>query len=199
MKEGRLLGALLYLGGVLCLALAVHIATILALPFLAGEKAMMRWAAFATPGHPGLPPSPTASGTGAPFEDPALVQGLCLFDLSERPFRLDAEIKGMEFVSFSFHRPSGESFYAVTDRAAQHGRIHLLLLDQQQFDDLESDSEDVGTDHTAAAAGEDLRIIAPDQSGFILIRALVTRPSQRDEIKNWMQTIQCRKADEASR
>ncbi|WP_051956070.1 DUF1254 domain-containing protein [Beijerinckia mobilis] len=195
MRRERLLIACLTFTGFLCVTLSIHIVSILALPHYFGDRAMAYWSTFATDGHPGLRTDPP-TGTAPPFEDPALLQGVCLYDLASAPFRIHATIDPGQFTSFAFHRPSGDAFYAVTDRAAQQGKIDILLMTQQQFDEDEETSEESDdTSHTSAAPPE-LRLVSEDERGFVLISALVARPSERERIKTWIGTIECGKVND---
>jgi len=195
MGRERLLMPCLICAGFLCITLSIHFVSILVLPHYFGDRAMAYWSAFATEGHPGLRADPPP-GTAPPFEDPALLQGVCLYDLASAPFRIHATIDPGQFASFAFHRPSGDAFYAVTDRAAQQGRIDILLMTQRQFDEAEETSEEADDTSHSSTEPRELRLVSEDEKGFLLVSALVARPSERERIKTWMAAIECGKADD---
>lgn len=160
-----------------------HLTSILAMPRLAPHDAFARIAAVAPP-HRTTPLPATAFGSGAPFDDPALAQGVCRFDLAKGPLRLRSTFIPETLMLLSFHSRYGDVFYSMTDRSATRGRLDVLLLTRQQLDDVEAeDSED--------ELPQELRIVAPTSEGFLLFRSLAERASDMDEANRRVASISC--------
>ena len=172
-----------WIGGALILAGLVHMASIFALPRLAEKDAFARISALAPP-HRVVPLPPTSAQGGAPFDDPALAQGVCRYDLSQGPVRLRASLTPDALMLFSFHARHGQIFYSMTDRSATRGKLDVLLLTRQQLDAVEAnDPED--------ELPQDLRIIAPTPEGFLLFRALAEFPGEMADAQARIQAIAC--------
>jgi uncharacterized membrane protein len=172
-----------WLFGALFLAGIVHIVSIFAMPWLAPKDAFARMAAAAPVHQMTLLPDPTPQES-APFDDPALVQGVCRYDLSQGRLRLRANLPPDELLLMSFHGRQGQVYYSMTDRSATRGSLDVLILTRPQLDIVEAnDKED--------ELPQDLRIIAPTLEGFILLRALSERPSLRDEARQRISAVTC--------
>ncbi len=166
--------------GCLIVAGLVHIATIFLLPRLAEKDAFARISAIAEPHKVVLLPD----GAGGPFDDPALAQGVCRFDLAQGPLRLRATLAPDPLMLFSFHARHGQIFYSMTDRSATRGKLDVLLLTREQLNVVEaSDPED--------ELPQDLRIIAPTLEGFLLFRALAEFPGEMGDAKARIQSLTC--------
>ena len=172
-----------WIAGALILAGLVHMASIFAMPRLATLDAFARISALAPPHSVMLLP-PTTAQAGAPFDDPALAQGVCRYDLSQGPVRLRATLAPDALTLFSFHARHGQIFYSMTDRSATRGKLDVLLLTRQQLDVVEAnDPED--------ELPQNLRIIAPTLEGFLLFRALAEFPGEMTDAQARIQSIAC--------
>jgi uncharacterized membrane protein len=168
----------------LCLAGIIHIVSVLAMPHLAPNDAFSRVAALAPVGPVQVLPRPLPGQEIFPFSDPAMVSGLCRYDLAAGPFRIRARSSGQDFMSVSFHDRWGTVYYAMTDRVATRGIIEAMVLTPAQLEDVEAaDAED--------EQPQELRVTAPSQQGFVLFRALATRPSAYAEAEAELKTITC--------
>lgn len=185
----RLLAGVLWLLGVLFVAAAVHILAVFYLPRYEGKDPFSRLSAFAKTSELTVLPRATPQAEWAPFSDPALAQGACLYDLSRNPMRLSGEVDADRMLTLSFRTPTGEIFYSMTERAAQRGKIDVLVLTAEQLESLEaSDEED--------EAPQELRLVAPTTKGIVLINALAAFPSERLEAEQRVKAMSC--APEAS-
>ena len=172
-----------WVAGCLVIAGLVHIATIFALPRLATKDAFARISALAQPHKVVLLPATTPQA-GAPFDDPALAQGVCRYDLSQGQVRLRATLTPDALMLFSFHARHGQIFYSMTDRSATRGKLDVLLLTRQQLDAVEAnDPED--------ELPQDLRIVAPTLEGFLLFRALAEFPGEMAEAQARIRSLAC--------
>ena len=189
MKSGRdMVGAIAFailpwVAGCLVVAGIVHITSIFAMPRLAPRDAFARMSEIAAPHRVTLLPAATP-GAGAPFDDPALAQGVCRYDLAQGPVRLRATLHPDALMLMSFHGRNGQIFYSMTDRSATRGKLDVLLLTRQQLDVVEAnDPED--------ELPQDLRIIAPTLEGFLLFRALAEFPGEMEDAEKRIQSIFC--------
>jgi uncharacterized membrane protein len=119
-----------------------------------------------------------------PFEDPAMVEGVCLFDLAKGPLHLLANVDGDDYFGLSFHSASGAIFHAMTDRASNKGKIDIVVGDARQIEDLEADDSD-------DAPLQETRLTAPSPLGVVLIRALAKRPSDYERARTVVEAVSC--------
>ena len=180
----RLLGALPWLLAALFAAGAVHIVSILAMPALAPDDAYARLARIVPRDRVVLLPRALPAHQVAPFPDPALVQSVCLFDTGRGPVRIRADAGASGFTGLSLHSRDGRIFYAMTDRSALDGKFDALVLDQAALDRLEAAEGD--------DAPQELRIVTPTDTGFVLLEALAVHPSEREENEARVAAMSCR-------
>jgi uncharacterized membrane protein len=180
----RFLASLLWLTALTFVAGLVHIVSVFALPELAQKDAFSRLSALTDPGHLSLLPPPLPGHEYAPFEDPALVQGVCLYDLDRGPLELSADITTDELLTFSFRTRTGRVFYSMTDKAASHGKIDVLILTPKQLEAVEANDDE-------EELPQELRLTAPEKKGFLLINALVAFPSERANIEALVKSMSC--------
>jgi uncharacterized membrane protein len=166
-------------------AAIVHLVSVLLMPHLAPKDALARLSQAANSGAGVFLLAPTQPNVQAlPFQDPLLVEGVCFFDLSKGLLRLRGAVDQDEFLGVSFHAGGGRIFHAMTDRSAIKGKIDVVLGDAGQIADLESEDSD-------DAPPPEIRVTAPSERGFVLIRAFVKRPSDRERAEQQVRSIQC--------
>jgi uncharacterized membrane protein len=172
----------------------VHIVSVLLMPLVAPRHAYARLVEAAKSDRPANaetarngvmlfdPPAPGPQLL--PFEDPAMAEGVCLFDLAKGPLRLRVDIDSGDYLGLSFHDPSGAIFHSMTDRAANKGKIDIIVGDARQIEEMEtSDSDETPPQET--------RLTAPSPLGFVLIRALAKRPSDYERARASVEAISC--------
>ena len=179
----RLLAALLWLLGVLAIAGITHIAAIFALPELVAKDTSARISELAKPGQL------TLLRTGAnkqvmPFADPAMVQSVCPFDLSQGGLRLHADVEGGRLLTFSFRTSAGQAFYSMTDLAAQQGKIDVVVLTAAQLEIVEAEDDEDDP-------SQDLRLGAPGPQGFVIVSALAVYQSDRADAEERVKSVIC--------
>lgn len=180
----RLLAGLLWLLGALAIAGIIHIAAIFALPGYAAKKAYARLDELAKPGELTLLPPPGPETQFMPFADPAMVQAVCLYDLAQGPLRLHAGVKANRLLTISFRTPDGKVFYSLTDLAAQQNKIDVVVLTPAQLEVVEADDDE---DNPT----QDLRLLAPEQQGFIFLNALAAYPGERADAEARIKSASC--------
>jgi uncharacterized membrane protein len=189
--KDRAINILPWAAAMFLIAAIVHIVSVLLMPAVAPRDAYARLLeasqnAKTTPG--GVLLLQTA-GTGAgplPFEDPAMSEGACLFNLSKGPLHVRANIENEEdnYLGVSFHNAGGAIFHAMTDRASIKGKIDIVVGNARQIEDLEADDEE-------EAPPEQIRLAAPSQRGFVLIRSLAKRPSDFERSRSGVEAVSC--------
>lgn len=172
----------------LVMAGIVHIVTVLAIPLLSESDALTRARASESLDHPlriytlATGDNPAPAEAWLPIPDPAVAVGVCAYDLGDGPMRVSART-GPLSLSLAVHGRRG-SFYAVTDQAAVRGALDLVILTRAQYDEaLANDDEN--------EPSRDVRIVAPDPKGFVVMRVVAGLPSQRPAANEAVQAISC--------
>ncbi|MGO9133229.1 MAG: hypothetical protein ACLP8A_04155 [Methylovirgula sp.] len=164
--------ALLYGLGILFIAGLVHIASIFVMPQVAPHDAFTRISALAKPNQTVLLPRSEPGHELAPFEDPAIAQAVCVFDLTRGSLHVRAALEPDALVTLSFRSRTGRVFYAMTDRASVHGKIDIRVLTAAQLQAVQAEDDEDNPP-------QELRLVAPQVQGFMLIDALVRYPGER--------------------
>jgi uncharacterized membrane protein len=180
----RLLRALLWFLGVLAVAGITHIMTIFALPEIAAKDTAARISELAKPGKLTLLPAAGANKQVMPFADPAMVQSVCPFDLSQGGLRMHADVEGGGLLTFSFRTSAGQVFYSMTDLAAQQGKIDVVVLTAAQLELVEAEDDEDDP-------SQDLRLVAPEPQGFVIVSALSVYQSERADAEERVKSIVC--------
>lgn len=180
----RLLTLLLYGIAVAFVAGVVHIVAVLIMPEFAPHDAFSRLSSLSAANQPVLLPPALPGHELTPFEDPAVARAVCIFDLAHGSLHVRANIDPDQLLTLSFRSRGGRVFYGVTDRAAVHGRIDIRIVTAAQLQALEAtDDED--------NPPQELRLVAPEMKGFVLIDALVARPSARAAAEARATSVVC--------
>jgi uncharacterized membrane protein len=172
----------------LVIAGIVHIAVVMAIPYLAANDALSRSRATLSNDTSVLVHAaetggaPEAAEGWLPQQDPALAVGVCAYDLDEGPVRISAET-GRVLESISVHGRSG-AFYAITDQAAVRGNIELVIMTRRQFDEALANADE-------DERNRDVRIVAPGRQGFVAVRALAALPSQQALANAAARSVSC--------
>ncbi len=184
----RFIDALPWIVATLFVAGIVHIVSVLLMPEVAPRDAFARLAAAAqtaetTKEGVAILPRAAPGAEIVPFEDPALAEGVCLFDLSKGLLRVRANAEGEDFLAVSFHARTGRVFHALTDRSAIKGKIDIVVGDARQIEALESEEEEAPT--------QEVRVASPTKRGFVLIRSLAKRPTDRERAEQRVRSVAC--------
>jgi uncharacterized membrane protein len=186
----RLLELFLYGLAVAFVAGIVHLGSVFAMPQVAPHDAFSRLSALAAPNRTVPLPQPLPGHELAPFEDPAMAQAVCMFDLTRGSVRLRAKLDPDALVTLSFRSRTGRVFYAMTDRAATKGTIDIHLLTPPQLQAVQADDDEDNPP-------QELRLVAPELKGFVLIEALVRYPSERPAAEARASSVSCAPEDVA--
>jgi uncharacterized membrane protein len=181
---GGVAKAVYYLALVAVIAALTHFVALLMIPTLAERDAFARVAALAAPFKTVALPAATPGARDFPYADPAVASTVCVYDLSGGPVRAKLPLGRAGFASLSFHSRRGVAFYALTDRAANKGRMEALIATQEQLRALIArDDEDNPT--------EDLRIVAPTSQGFAMARVLTSNPDEAPAAAEQAAALTC--------
>ena len=167
----------------LLLAAVVHLSAVLAIPWLGERDAFSRLRPTMSAERSQLVAAPGGRATWLPSPDPAVAVAACAYNLDEGPVRISART-GPLFQSLSFHGRGGGVFFAVTDRAAVRGSLDLVLMTRAQLDEaLAREDED--------DPSRDVRVVAPNREGLVIVRVLAGLPSQRPEAEASAGSVSC--------
>ncbi len=119
--------------------------------------------------------------------DPNLLRRVCAFDLlNASAMRVEAEIPS-GYWSVSVHDRFGLSYALLNDRAAQDGTMRLVIATRRQARALADEEDERLRDATV------VRLAPVD--GYIVLRALVDRPSQQRVIEAALDRARCELLD----
>lgn len=172
----------------LVIAGLVHIATVLLIPALSESDALSRARTSESLDHAmrihtlATGDTPPVAQPWLPIADPAVAVGLCAYDLAEGPLRI-ASRTGPLMLSVAVHGRRG-AFYAVTDQAAVRGALDLVILTRQQFDEALANEDE-------NEVSRDVRVVATDRQGFVVVRVIAELPSQRSAANEAVQAVSC--------
>lgn len=160
----------------------VHLVSVLIMPNFAERDAYSRLSVIASPNAVSQIDDPTPFGAVLPATDPAFVTAVCLYDLTAGPLKLRVPTTG-DYSSVSFYTRRGLAFYAINDRAAGRRVIELDLMSAKQKAAIPDDEE--------VTAADRLIVVAPENEGIVLMRALVRERGAREEVKRRMEAATC--------
>lgn len=176
-----------WMGATLIIAGIVHIVSILLMPSVATRDAYARLAEAArsapTTNGVALLPALAPGAEILPFEDPAMAESVCVYDLGKGLLHLKGSADGEDLLAISFHA-SGRIFHSMTDRSAIKGQIDIIVGDARQIEALEADDSE-------EAPVQEVRLTAPARRGFVLMRSFAKRPSDMTRARERLKTLEC--------
>lgn len=172
----------------LLIAGIVHIVSILLMPAVAPRDALARLAEYAAEAGARqgvlLLPATTPGSILLPWQDPAVEEAVCLYDLGKGALRVHADADGEDFMGLSFHASAGRVFHSMTDRSAIKGRIDIVVGDAAQIETLAS-ADDPET------PPPDVRLTSPTRRGFVLLRSFAKRESDHARARERLRGVSC--------
>jgi len=168
----------------LILAAIVHLVVILLVPRFAERDAYTRLARASERDATTLQPRAAPTEREFPYADPAVAMAICRFDLANGPVRITAPA-GRGFTSLSFHTAHGQSFYALTDKAAAQDTIEAVLATPEDIRELEAQDDEEDPSH-------DLRVQAPERQGFVALRVFSEEPSLYPAAEELAKQLVCK-------
>jgi uncharacterized membrane protein len=184
-----------WLLGVFFGAVAVHLIAILTLPTLAPGSAYRKFALPLALGQKQLLERPTPGGAGPSFADPFAALAVCRFDLTQGPLRARASADGDHPLSVSARLADGTIIYSSGDRETPNGRFNILIVTQAQADAQDAAREKAeqnnAPDESAGATEDELRLISPGKTGFVVFRALSLREGDYQAAAAQRASVEC--------
>jgi uncharacterized membrane protein len=166
------------------LAVLVHFVVVLLAPIVASRDAFARLAPLGELNDTVLMQRGSPAEKMLPYTDPAVAMAFCRFDLASGPIRVQAPA-GRSFSSISFHTRGGLVFYALTDKAAMHGVVEAVLGTPAEVRALAAHDDEESLSH-------DLRVAAPANEGFVLIRVFSEFSSLYAEAEAEAKRLTCK-------
>ena len=167
---GRLAEAIRLAACVILVAASVHIVTVFLVPALSHADAYS--SAVRLGPELRLIPLDPKDKTIDPMEDPDVAAAVCSFDLGAGPVKISLPVSADGFSSIALHEEGGGAFFALSNSAAEHGRLEIIALTPGQA------AERAAEDDEDNPSGE-VRAVSSRQRGFAVFRALALLPSQR--------------------
>lgn len=171
----------------LVLAAIVHLGVVLAVPHTSPRDAWSRLQDVIRDEEVAVLPPVRPGEEILPQLDPNLVYGVCRFDVSEGPFAISAEMPS-SYWSIAFQTPQGAIFYAIDDEAAIDGSLEIELRNPEAMRRYQLAATD--------EAAQVLAVEAPTDTGYVLMRSLVSRGATRDELEAMMADTFCGRIEE---
>lgn len=168
----------------LTLGALVHIAAVLAIPYVGSSDAVTRLSQASVAALPKEMVEPGEGAFSPPWPDPAFVTMTCRFDLSDGPQRVRARAPD-GFAGLSLHAPGGGVLYAVTDEVAQDGELSLLVMTPDQALDI------------SRGDGADVHYVVPPRHGMAVThglavyRVMAPLPSLRESALTVAASLRC--------
>jgi len=183
--SASLLGRALYYAALVAVVAGLtHLVALLIVPMLAERDAYARVETLGPPFKTIALPQASPKARDFPYADPAVAASVCRYDLANGPVRARAPLGRPGFSSLSFHSRRGVVFYALTDRAANKGRMEALIVTPEQLRTLIAhDDEDNPSD--------DLRIVSPTAQGFVMERVLSQSPDDAPSAARQAAAMSC--------
>ncbi|MGI3904101.1 MAG: DUF1254 domain-containing protein [Janthinobacterium lividum] len=164
MSQRSIVATMLLLA-TLAVAGIVHIASLLLIPRVAPNDVYARLAAFAPEGGVKVLPRATAPGDPVPERDPSVATAVCRYDLDNGPVRVLAPLGDQGFLALALHARSGVTFYGLTDRAGNDGKLEVVVMTAAQR--LAAEARD-----SADSPVRDVRVVAPESLGYVTFDVL---------------------------
>lgn len=177
-----MIGPFVYGLAILLIAGVVHLASILALPWLAKQDGFHRLDGLAAPNRMMVMSEAQMRAT-LPTGDPAVATALCRYVLEGGPVRVRILV-GPTPTSVVVLRKGAGVFHSVSDKSATQGVLDVVIATAGQIEDItEQDTDDDPV--------QEIRLTSPSESGLVLVRALVPLPSMRADVESALSTATC--------
>jgi len=160
----------------------VHLASVLALPWLAPRDAFSRLAELAQDNAMTVVAQDRAA-EALPYSDPAVATAICRYVLDRGPVRVRLRT-GVGPMSLLFLRKGAGIYHSLSDKAATQGVLDAVVATPQQMEAIiERDSDD--------DAVQEIRITSSDIVGLVVVHALVPTHSQRPQVERSLRQATC--------
>jgi len=173
----------------LVLAAIAHLGAILLIPWQADGHAAERLRESVT-ARTAQPLSGAGEGGWLMRDDPFIAMAACAFDLTDGPFRFTTQ-PSPHFHSIAVHSRGAGAFFALTDRSVDGEVIDVIVMTREQR--LIEDAllaQAIEEDESRREDGV-VRVIAPEETGFVAVRVLAPLASLRRQAAEIAQAATC--------
>ncbi len=146
------------LGLMVLIALAVHAASLWALPRLIMHKALQT-VGGPQPPAPVRPPLATQTARAIVLPSPDLLYGVCVADLRRQDLAVQVDLRGLPYASVAIYDERSDNIWVMNDRQAIDAPLRLRLQ---------------GPDAPPAAKDAAQAVRVPGTRALVLVRFLVT-------------------------
>ena len=179
---GKLAGAIRLIACLIVIAISVHIVSVLSVPSLSHADAFSLVSRLAPELR--LVPLDGHETLLDAMEDPDIAAAVCSFDLTAGPVKVSLPAGANGFSSIALHQEGGGAFFALSNSAAENGRLEVVALTPAQAVERAAD------DDPDNPSGE-VRAVSSRTRGFAVFRALALFPSQRQAAKALVARASC--------
>lgn len=165
-----------WLAVVAIVAAVTHYALLVFGPSLVMSRVTGRMGAIAGVNAIAHAPRPNADNDQVVRSSPDLLYSFCVYDVSETPLRISAEVPAGTYWSVSFYDSNTNNFRVINDGQASAGAVLLVL----------SKAGAAG----ASPSGVEL-VTAPTERGLVLFRTLVSDEGRAAEIDAVRRAAKC--------
>jgi uncharacterized membrane protein len=160
----------------------IHIAAVFAVPYLATRDAWARLTSISSENRLYL--LPVASEDPAlPYMLPDVAYAFCRYDLSRNNVLVHTAL-GDATWNIAVSGRHGENFYFISGAEAKRRELRLLLVPRSRL------SEEASTEHSEEG-DEQIIVISPGMTGFVVIRAPMRGPGFAQDTINALQGAEC--------
>ena len=161
----------------------VHVVSVLLLPSLAQDSAVMRLGRGGAINQMEVLQPGGGSAHEVPFADPFMQMAICRFDLGTEPVRLRI-FTGDFFMSLLVMADTGRIQLGLTDKAASRRQLDVVLATPAQIRQLESqDLEDEPV--------QELRLRMNQPRGLVVVKALRPLASDGEAVTALLERARC--------
>lgn len=173
----------------LVLAAIAHLGAILLIPWQADRHAVERLRETVA-ARTAQPLRGAGEGGWLVRDDPFVAMAACAFDLADGPFRFTTQ-PSPHFHSIAVHSRGTGAFFALTDRSVDGEVIDVIVMTREQR--LIEDAllaQAIEEDESRREDGV-VRVIAPEETGFVAIRVLAPLAGLRQRAAETAQAATC--------
>jgi uncharacterized membrane protein len=170
-------GALPYIAAALVASVAVHLWTVMAVPYVV--MLILKYDTDAEANRVYHGPLVTAETRDVVRPSPDLLYSACPFDLSQTPLRVTARVPDSYF-SISAFADDTDNFFVLNDLQIDTEQVTIVLVTENQ-------------DYTPKPA--ERVVIAPSTEGVVLFRILIEDRNELDPVLAIQRQADCRPID----
>lgn len=165
------------------LAGLIHVAAVLAMPYLAPRTAWERLSALADSNEMLILPAATPEHQTLPLMAPDVRYAVCRFDISGGPVRLSTQIADDVWM-IAFYTPGGQNFYTISGGELKRDKIEIVISSESEaiFEVGASILDEI----------DDLVVVAsPERQGIAVIRAPVPSSDYAARVEQALTRSSC--------